>query len=653
MNIKYSKFFITLLLLVFIASANCSEKSVLIPRKILFGNSEKTLARISPDGKKLAYLASDENNVLNVWVRDLSIPGSDEKVTSETKRGIQSFLWQYDQTHILYEQDKDGDENFHLYQTNIHTKKTKDLTPYANVKAGIVNYLPQFPSEMLIKMNVRDPANMDVYRLNLKTGHLELDTENPGGVFHWIADHKMQIRAAQSYAKEGALIRVRDSSKGAWRDLISIDMNEIGPLAEMGGVVVDFSANDKSLYVLSTLGKETVHLIEVDVDSGKYRSIVDDPQFDLSDLMFHPTTHQIEAIGLEKERYDWIVMNSDLQSDFEFLTKSLNTPFRIANRDLSNKIWVVASISDKRPYHYYLYDHSNKNLTFLFSTHPALEKYELCEMMPISFEARDGMQIFGYLTLPLNVEARNLPTVLYVHGGPWARDCWGLSPNVQWLANRGYAVLQINYRGSSGYGKKYINAGNKQWSLSMQTDLLDGKQWLVRQGISNPEKVAIFGGSYGGYATLVGLAFTPDEFCCGVDVVGPSNLVTLLKTIPPYWSPGKLKWDIRLGNLETEENFLMQCSPFFKADQIKKPLLIAQGANDPRVKQSESDQIVQAMRKNKLTVEYLLFPDEGHGFKRPENRMKFSAAVEEFFAKYLGGLQEKPSLEENWFSLKK
>lgn len=651
--------FKTLLLTVTAMSLSCStlllsaeEKATqsmqtpLIPRQLLFGNPEKTSAKISPDGSKLAYLAPDSQNVLNVWVRDLKQAGPDRQVTDDRKRGIRQFLWQFDNAHILYIQDKDGDENWHLYQVHLAKQTSKDLTPYDGVKVEIVAADSRFPDEMLIQMNKRDPALFDVYRLDLKTGQPEFEAENPGGVIGWVADHNLHIRVTQSYTSDGStLIRVRDSSTSPWRNLLTIDPREIGEVEE-------FSADNKSLYLMTNLGTNTSRLLKVDVSSGEQTVIAEDPLYDLSDLYLHPITHALEAVGLERERYDWIVLDSQLKDDFQNLALHLKGPFSIASRDLSNQNWIVVSLSDQRPAHFYLYHRHSKNLEFLFSTQPSLERFQLSPMQPISFQARDGMTLHGYLTLPFGKEPRNLATVLLVHGGPWSRDSWGLQPMGQWLANRGYAVLQINFRGSTGYGKAYLNAGNREWAGKMHDDLLDGKDWIVKRGYADPDKVAIAGGSYGGYATLVGLTFTPEAFCCGVDIVGPSNLITLMQTLPSYWIPLKASMDLRIGKLETEADFLKERSPLFKVEQIKKPLLIAQGANDPRVKQTESDQIVAAMRQKKLPVEYLLFQDEGHGFVRPENRLKFYAAAEAFLAKYLGGRQEPPTPEENWESLK-
>ncbi len=624
-----------------------TEQVPLIPRKLLFGNPEKAAPHISPDGTKLAYLAPDAEDVLNVWLRDLQKPGQDRQITQDHKRGIRSFLWQFDHQHILYIQDKDGDENWHLYQTNIDTQATKDLTPYEGVKVEVFAYDHRFPHDMLVLMNKRDPTLFDVYRLNLQTGQLQLDTENPGGVIGWSADHQLRVRASQAYAEDGStLIRVRNQVTDPWRDFFKVDPTDVVTLLE-------FSPDNQALYLITNVGVNTTRLMKANIATGDQTFVVDDPQYDISEVMVNPTTYELEAVGVEKERYEWIVLDPQLKADFNHLAQTLKGPFRITSTDLSNQNWIVAAQSDQRPTHFYLYKRPTKKLDFVFTTQPALERYRLSPMQPITFQARDGLTLHGYLTLPVGQKPQHLPTVLLVHGGPWVRDSWGLQPQVQWLANRGYAVLQINYRGSTGYGKAHLNAGNREWAAKMHNDLLDGKEWMIRQGYADPQKVAIYGGSYGGYATLVGLTFTPDAFCCGVDVVGPSNLITLLQTFPPYWKPLKASMDLRIGKLETEEDFLKSRSPLFKADQIKKPLLIGQGANDPRVKQAESDQIVAAMRDKKLPVDYLLFADEGHGFARPENRLKFYAAAEDFLSRYLGGRREPPTAGENWDSLKR
>lgn len=631
-------------------SSQISEKH-LIPRNLLFGNPVKTSPHLSSKGTKLAYLAPDVNNVLNVWIKDLQDETPDKKVTADTKRGVRQYMWKFGEESIIYLQDKDGDENWHIFQTDLLTGETQDLTPFENINAGFVDYSHKYPDEALIQMNRKNPALHDVYRLNLSTGELKLDTENSGEVIEWIADHQLAIRASTSMDSEGnTVIFVRDTVEAPWRKIMTIGASELNK------GLAGFSEDGNSLYCLTSLGGNTVRLIQIDTKSGEYTVIADHPTYDLSGVRINPLTLRLEAIEYDGEKHTVVALDPEIAADFEWLkgqnltSKDENT-IHLLSRDLSNQIWVIGVMSDVRSTSYYLFQRANKNLSFLFSAKPDLNNYTLSPMKPISFTARDGMNLQGYLTLPAHKEPKNLPLILHVHGGPWARDNWGYRPEVQWLANRGYAVLQINFRGSSGYGKEHLNAGNREWGGKMHFDLLDGKKWAIDNGFADPAKVAIYGGSYGGYATLAGLAFTPDEFCCGVDVVGPSNLITLMQTLPPYWSPMKAQMDLRVGCLETEPDFLKECSPLFKASQISKPLLIAQGANDPRVKQAESDQIVNAMRLNNLPVDYLLFADEGHGFALPQNRMKFFAAAEAFLARYLGGSAEAPKPEENWDSV--
>ena len=622
-------------LLVFLSSAAIAQ-SALIPRSVLFGNPERTAPEISPDGTMLAYLAPDQG-VLNVWVRSLG-KTDDRVVTSDRKRGIRNFVWQYDSKNVLYGQDKDGDENWHVYQTNVASKQTKDLTPFEKSRADILSFEPGYPDTILIQSNKRDAKVFDVYRVNLKTGDMTLDTQNPGDVQGWTADHALQIRCAQVTTDDGGtLIRVRDDVKSPWRELI-----KWGPEETLGNVV-NFTPDNKGLWIQTSLDANAARLLSVDIATGKRTVIAEDPQFDVASTVEQPKNHKLQAVVFLRERRDFQILDKDIQSDFDALRKVRDADISNISRDLKDDKWIVTFEGDDSPIYYYIYDRATKNATMLFSNRPALEKYKLAKVQPIEYTARDGMKIYGYLTTPAGVEARNLPMVVFPHGGPWGRDLWGYNPNAQWLANRGYAVLQPNFRASTGYGKQYLNAGDRQWAGTMHTDLLDGKDWVVQKGIADAKKVCIMGGSYGGYATLAGVAFSPDAFTCGVDIVGPSNLNTLLKTTPPYWSTLLAMFHKRIGE---DEEFLKTQSPLFKADQIKVPLLIGQGKNDPRVNKAESDQIVAAMRKNNKPVEYYVFPDEGHGFARPENRMAFNAASEEFLAKYLGGQFEPPTAAE-------
>jgi dipeptidyl aminopeptidase/acylaminoacyl peptidase len=608
----------------------------LIPRSVLFGNPERSEPAISPDGTQLAYLAP-VNGVLNVWIRTLG-QNDDRPVTEDVNRGIHVFAWQYDNKHILYAQDADGDENWRLYQTDIATKQTRNLTPFDKVQASIVAYEWDKPEMLLVQLNQRDESLFDVHQLNLTTGELTMDTENPGDVASWHADNELQVRAAQVMTDDGStVIRVRNDVSSPWRKLI-----QWGPDETFGGVF-GFTPDNRKLWVATSVDANAARLLEVDIESGAQSVVAADSQFDVSGMDQQPKTNRLQMVRFVKQRVSYDFVDPEIKADYERLQQAHSGDIVRLSRTLDDTKWVVTYSRDDGPTTWFLYDRPTKTASLLFSARPDLEKYRLSKMQPIEYTARDGMTIFGYLTVPEGMTTERLPMVLLVHGGPWHRDVWGYNPWAQWLSNRGYAVLQTNFRGSTGYGKQYINAGDREWAGAMHTDLIDAKNWAVEQGIADPNKVCIMGGSYGGYATLAALAFSPEAFSCGVDIVGPSNLNTLLATIPPYWSTMVAALHKRMGD---NEEFLNSQSPLFKAQQMKAPLLIGQGANDPRVKKAESDQIAAAIRANGQPVEYYCFPDEGHGFVRPENDMAFNAAVERFLAKYLGGRAEPPSAEE-------
>jgi len=621
-----------------------AELPALISRDVLFGNPVKAGPQISPDGKRMAYRAPDKNGVLNVWVRTLG-QTDDKVITKDKKRGVRQYFWQQDGEHLLYVQDQDGDENFHLYQTSLTTGSTRDLTPFSGIRVQIVGSDPKFPDMMLVALNIRDARLHDVYRLNLKNGALDLDTTNPGNVLGFTPDNDLVVRAAQIMHPDGSTeIQVRDDAKGAWRSFVKWGADE------SNGGLAGFNPDNTKVWLMSSVDHNATRLLEIDLKSGAQKVVSQDPMYDLGGLMTHPTKNTLEGVAYTKARTEWTFFDKAVQADVEQLKKVRNGDVNIVSRDLKDQTWIVAFTLDNGPVSWYAFDRATKKADFLFTNNPSLESAKLASMKPVSFKAKDGMTIHAYLTVPEGIPGKNLPLVLNVHGGPWARDTWGYNPEAQWLANRGYAVLQVNFRGSTGYGKAYLNAGDKEWGLKMHQDLLDAKAWAIHEGIADAKKVAIYGGSYGGYATLAGLAFTPTEFTCGVDIVGPSNLNTLLASIPPYWAPMKAMFTKRMGE---DPKFLEARSPLFKAQQIVRPLLIAQGANDPRVKQAEADQIVAAMRKNNQPVDYLLFPDEGHGFARPENRFKFYAAAEEFLGKHLGGRVESPAEKDKWDALKK
>lgn len=608
--------------------------TALIPREILFGNPDKTSPQLSPDGKKMAYLAP-VNNVLNVWVGAI---GSDDyqPVTRDEDRGVRFYLWAADNRHILYIQDVGGNENWRLYATDLETRETRDLTPFENVQVQLIDRDKHFPNELLIAMNKENPQVHDVYHLDLPSGELTLVARNPGNISGWVTDANFKVRGAVTALPDGgAELLVRDDENADWRTLVSWDADD-----SLTSDPVGFSGDGKAIYLRDSRQANAGRLVKLPLADGDMAVLAEDAQYDVGSVMIHPDTHEVQAVAFNRDRNEWLVIDETIQKDFAAIQRLHRGDFAIISRDDADATWIVAFTLDDGPVAFYAYDRKAQRATFLFNNQPALSKYTLATMQPIAFTSRDGLTVHGYLTLPPGGQKKNLPMVLNVHGGPWGRDGWGYRPDAQWFANRGYACLQVNFRGSGGFGKDFLNAGDKEWGRNMHHDLVDGVQWAIDQGIADPQKVAIFGGSYGGYAALVGATFTPDLFCCAVDIVGPSNLITLIKTIPPYWSTFLATFHKRVGNPDTEEAFLKSRSPLFKVDQIKIPILIGQGANDPRVKQAESEQIVAAMKSKGIAYEYMLFPDEGHGFARPENRLKFFAAAEKFLATHLGGRYE-------------
>lgn len=608
----------------------------IIPREILFGNPAAASPEVSPDGTMLAYLAP-VNNVLNVWVRTIG-RNDDRPVTSDTDRGIRNFFWAFDSTAVLYLQDKGGDENWRLYATNLASGTTRDYTPFEKIQVRIIDRDKHFPDTLVLGMNRDDPRYHDAYELSLATGELKLVAKNPGNVTDWVCDTQLRVRACLT-SEADASVRLLAGEFGtpppAWKELVRWDTQDSlssGPIA--------FTKDGTALYVLDARGRDAARLVRMDISTGKTHAITGDPHYDISSVMIDPETYTVQAVTFTKARTEWKILDPGIKDDFRRLSKLDRGDLVFIGRDNSDTRWTIGFVNDTGPAAYYVYDRKAKKADFLFYSRPDLRNYTLAPMEPVEFKARDGLLLHGYITFPPATDRRRLPMVLNVHGGPWARDTWGYDPEAQWLANRGYACLQVNYRGSTGYGKAFLNRGNKEWGGKMHDDLIDAVRWAGKKGYSDPSRIAIYGGSYGGYAALVGAAFTPDIFRCAVDIVGPSNLLTFIRTIPPYWQTALADFYKRVGNPDTEQDFLRSRSPLFKASGIKIPLLIAQGANDPRVNRQESEQIVAALEANGIEHEYLLFPDEGHGFAKPANRLKFYAAAEKFLARYLGGKTE-------------
>jgi dipeptidyl aminopeptidase/acylaminoacyl peptidase len=619
-----------------------AENTPLVEREIFFGNPEKAGAQISPDGSKISYLAPVDG-VLNVWVGPADDPAAAQPITNDTERGVRIHFWAYTSKHVLYLQDKAGDENWRVYAVDLDSGDVVDLTPFDKVQARIEQVSHLYPEEILIALNDRNPRAHDIHRVNITTGERTLVQQNDEGFAGYLTDDDYQVRFAQAFTPEGGA-NLLQRTEGGWEPFLEIPADDAMTTSPAG-----FDKSGKVLYMVESLGRDTAALVAYDLESGEKSVIGSDPKADLDDVMVQPTERTVQAVAFNYERKEWTILDESIQADLDYLKTVADGDIEVTDRTLDDKHWIVVYLMDDGPVRYYLYDREAKQATFLFTNRPALEGLPLAKMHPVVIPARDGLGLVSYYSLPVWSDADGdgkpsepQPLMLWVHGGPWARDAWGYDPYHQWFTNRGYAVLGVNFRGSTGFGKAYVNAGNMEWGKKMHDDLIDAVDWAVAQGIADPDKVCIGGGSYGGYATLAGLTMTPDKFACGVDIVGPSNLITLFNSIPPYWAPMLNVFTNRVGDHRTEEGraLLTERSPLTYVDQISKPLLIGQGANDPRVNQAEADQIVAAMKEKNIPVTYVLYGDEGHGFARPENRLSFNAVTEAFLAEILGGRVE-------------
>jgi len=600
---------------------------VRIPLRDFFRNPEQTGFRISPDGRYLSWLAPYERR-LNVFVRPVA-GGESLRVTSETARDIGAYFWKGER--IVYVKDAGGNENFHVVTVDRGGGDALDLTPGARVKADVVDILEDDDDHLILSHNRRDDSVFDVFRVNVHTGVETLIAENPGNIVSWGTDHDGKLRVAGATDGVETSLLFRDSEAQPFRTILTTSFKEsVSPLF--------FTFDNKRLYVSSNRGRDKSAIFEFDPATAQEGALlVDSPEVDV-DALFHSRKRKVLTAAAwttwKVQRRFFDAQTEAMFRDVEGKLPGYEISFTSADREEDK--FIVAATSDRTAGKRYLYDRNARTLTLLADVAPWLPEDALAAMKPVEYTARDGLAIHGYLTLPNGVAPRALPVVVNVHGGPWHRDVWGYNPEVQFLANRGYAVLQVNFRGSTGYGRKFWEASFREWGRKMQDDVTDGVQWLVAQGIADPACIAIYGGSYGGYATLAGLAFTPDLYAAGIDYVGVSNLLTFMKSIPPYWKPMLAMLQEMVGDMEEDEAMLRAASPVFSADKIKAPLLIAQGANDPRVVKSESDQMVEAMRRRGVEVEYLVKDNEGHGFRNEENRFEFYEAMERFLDKHIG-----------------
>ena len=605
----------------------------LLPMEDFFRNPESASYSISPDGRRLAFVKPWENR-MNVYVRDLET-GIDKRVTSATERDIAGFFWKGND-RIIYAQDQGGDENFHVYVTDIAGTASRDLTPFEKVRAGVLDDLEDDPEHMLISMNRRDPEVFDVFRCDIASGELTKIAENTGSIVGWMTDHEGRLRGAMETDGTDTKLLYRATEDEEFRTLLVTSFKDsFSPIL--------FSYDNRLLYVASNLSRDKEAIYTFDPDQNKLLDLVfENDEVDVSGLMHSKKRKIITGVHYTTDKTHRHYFDEESRKLREALDDFFpNHEVSITDMDDDEMRCIVRVWSDRTRGAYYLYDRGNNSMKKLAEVSPWIREEDMAPMTPITYTARDGLTIHGYLTIPVGAASKDLPLVVIPHGGPSARDYWGFDSEAQFLANRGAAVLQVNFRGSTGYGKKFWTAGFKQWGRAMQDDVTDGVKWAIEQGIADPKRIAIYGGSYGGYAALAGATFTPDLYACAVSYVGPSNIFTLLESIPPYWEPLREMEYEEIGDPSKDRELLEAVSPFFHADQIKIPLFVAQGANDPRVNKAESDQIVEAVRKAGKDVLYMVKENEGHGFHNEENRLDFYRALEEFFRKHLGLREEE------------
>ncbi len=598
-----------------------------IPVREFFRNPEKANFDLSPSGEYLSFLAPYQDR-MNLHVQKI---GSNEvkRITSVTERDIAGYYWADDE-QLVYLQDNGGDENFYLTVVNRDGQNDRPLTKFDGVKTQLIDDLEDIPDQAIVGLNRRNPEVFDAYRLNIRTGELDLIAENPGNIVGWITDHAGALRMAATTDGVNTTLLYRDTENEDFRSLITTNFKEsVSPLF--------FTFDNQNFYASSNRGRDKSAIVKIDGTTGEeLEMLFEHPEVDVSNLSYSHQRKVLTGIAYTTWKTERKFLDEQAEQRYNRLKQALGDyEIAVTSSNRNEDKFIVRTYSDRSLGAYYFYDATADTVEKISEVSPWLREAEMAEMKPITYAARDGLTIHGYLTLPVGAEAKNLPVVVNPHGGPWARDRWGFNPEVQFLANRGYAVLQTNFRGSTGYGRAFWEASFRQWGLRMQDDITDGVNYLIEQGIADPEHVAIYGGSYGGYATLAGLAFTPDLYACGVDYVGVSNLFTFLQTIPPYWKPMLEMMYEMVGSPEELKEQFEQTSPALQADKIKAPLLIAQGAKDPRVNIAESDQIVEALRRRGVEVEYLVKDNEGHGFHNEENRFEFYEAMERFLDEHL------------------
>ncbi len=601
------------------------------PLRDFFKNPEQGYFRLSPDGKMLGFMQPYESR-MNIFVQPIDKAGSKEgvkRITAETARDISNYFFKGPQ-HVLYTKDFGGDENFHVVMADIATGKVQDLTPHEGTQASILDALPDDDDHILVTHNKRDKRLFDVYRINIKTGAETLVAQNPGNITAWNTDHAGKVRAAGATDGVNKTLLYRETEAEPFKPLLTTNFREAVD-------IVGWTPDSKLMYVASNRGRDKAALFEFDPKTAKEGKLIyENPNVDVDSLGWSRARKVITQTMVNFEKAEPVFFDKESERVYKALKAKLpGYQIGVQSMTKDENLLIVAASNDRTPGTRYVYDVKADKLTRLAEINPALAEADMAEVKPISYTARDGLTIRGYLTLPKGVPAKNLPVIVNPHGGPWYRDSWGYNGEIQFLANRGYAVLQMNFRGSVGYGRKFWEASFKQWGLAMQDDITDGVNWLIKEGIADPKRIAIYGASYGGYATLMGVTKTPDLYAAAVDYVGVSNMFTFMKSIPPYWKPFLEMMTEMVGDAEKDKAQLTTTSPALNAERIKTPLFIAQGAKDPRVVKAESDQMVEALKKRGVAVEYMVKDNEGHGFRLQENQFEFYEAMEKFLGKHL------------------
>ena len=636
----YSFFVMLFSMLAIIIGNGCNEKTTVerapkIPMKDFFRNPEKTAFQISPDGTFFSFLAPYENR-LNIYVQPVD-GDSAIQITFETARDIAGYFWA-NNNRLLFLKDSGGDENYALFAVDREGTNMKALTEFPDVRTIIIDDLRDLEDEVIVGLNQRDPRVFDPYRLNIETGDLKMLAQNPGNIQYWLTDHEGKLRVAG--AIEGgvnATLLYRETEEDEFKVVLQTNFkDEMNPYF--------FTFDNEKLYAVSNLGRDKKAPVIFNPETGEVEDVLyEHDEYDVDGLSYSRKRNVLTAASYVSWKRERHFFDEETRNLFERLEKDLGQyEIAVTDEDKEEKRFIVRTYSDRSRGAYYFYDSETDVLTKIADVSPWINENNMAKVFPIRYQSRDGLTIHGYLTLPkgYTIEtAKNMPVVVNPHGGPWARDSWGFNPEIQFLANRGYAVLQMNFRGSTGYGKAFWEKSFGQWGLAMQDDITDGVKWLIEKGIADSSRIAIYGGSYGGYATLAGMTFTPDLYAAGVDYVGVSNLFTFMNTIPPYWKPMLDMLYEMVGNPQVDSLRLRQTSPVFHADKIEAPLFIAQGANDPRVNKDESDQMVEALKQRGVEVQYMVKDNEGHGFRNEENRFDFYGAMEQFLAEHIGDLE--------------